>query len=301
MKISIVIPTINRYEDLLNTVNYLINQSFSEFEIIIIDQTDKIDELVVSQIKSHNIITYIQSTNKSASAARNVGINKSKGDVILFVDDDVIIEDPFFLEKHYRHYKDPSISGVFGSPIELSSDGKATYNRHWMSLRNSIVGWLYFPSNYGCNTFIDVGRSNNLSVRKDVAIAVGGMDENYEKGAHREEGDFCLRVSQKYGNFLFDPQAKLIHIGNKTGGIRSWNDNDYIKAKHNMIGAIYFDLKMAPLKYKHEYLFATLRYLILNKTILSRPKLYYPVLKRVVSSFFKAYKLYKSEPKYIKR
>jgi hypothetical protein len=125
------------------------------------------------------------------------------------------------------------------------------------------------------------------------------MDENYIKGAHREEGDFCLRVSRKYGDFLFDPQARLVHIGNAKGGIRSWNDSNFIKAKHNIVGAIYFDLKMAPLRYKHEYLFATLRYFILNKTILSRPKLYYPVLKRVINSFFIAYRLYKSGPKYL--
>jgi len=127
------------------------------------------------------------------------------------------------------------------------------------------------------------------------------MDENYEKGAHREEGDFCLRVSRKYGNFIFDPQARLVHIGNPKGGIRSWNDSYYIKAKHNMVGAIYFVLKMAPLRFKHEYMFITLRYLFLNKIILSNPQLFYPTLKRVISSYINAYKLYKSGPKYLSK
>lgn len=299
MKVSIIIPTINRYEDLLNTVNYLIAQSFDSYEIIIIDQTEITNHEIVSKIKSFPIVNYIQSDKKSASAARNIGIKNSNGEILLFVDDDVIITDQHFLFKHYRHYLDKDIPGVFGCPIEASSNQQLTYKRHKISYRSSSVSWLYFPSNYGCSTTIAVGRSNNLSVRKDVAIVVGGMDENYEKGAHREEGDFCLRVSWKFGDFLFDPHARLIHIGNTTGGIRSWNDNDYIKAKHNMVGAIYFDLKMAPIRYKHEYLFATLRYFILNKTILSRPKLYIPVLKRVVSSFITAYKLYKAGPMYL--
>ena len=67
-----------------------------------------------------------------------------------------------------------------------------------------------------------------------------------------------------------------------------------------MVGAIYFDLKMAPLKYKHEYFFATIRYFIFNKTILIRPQLYYKVVKRVIASFFTAYQLYKAGPNYLK-
>ena len=299
MKISVVIPTINRYDDLLNTVNYLVKQKFDSFEIIIIDQTDNVNESIIAQFKSYANVHYVQSEHKSASAARNIGIKMSKAEIILFLDDDVIIDDQHFLHKHYRHYYDSDVPGVFGCPIEYSSNRKLVYKRHWMSYRSSEVDWLYFPSNYGCNTTIAVGRSNNLSVRRAIAIAVGGMDENYEKGAHREEGDFCLRVSRKYGNFLFDPQARLIHIGNAKGGIRSWNDSDYIKAKHNIIVAIYFDLKMSPIRYRHEYFFATLRYFILNKTILSRPRLYFSVIKRVIASFFKAYKLYKAEPKYL--
>lgn len=299
MKLSIIIPTINRYKDLFNTINYLDNQIFGEFEIIIIDQTEDKNIDIINNISLKKNVTYINSTVKSASAARNIGLLNSTAEIVLFLDDDVIIEDPYFLFKHYRHYEDKNTTGVFGSPIELNSDQSITYHRHWMSKRNSVVGWLYFPSNYGCATTIAVGRSNNLSVRKNIAIDVGGMDENYEKGAHREEGDFCLRVSEKYGDFTFDPRAKLIHIGNAAGGIRSWNDNNYIKAQHNIVGAIYFDLKMAPFKYRFEYLFSTLRYFILNKTIISRPKLYYKVFSRCFNSLIIAIKLYNSGPRYI--
>ena len=154
-----------------------------------------------------------------------------------------------------------------------------------MSYRDQEVAWLYFPSNYGCNTYVAVGRSNNLSVRRTSAIEVGGMDENYERGAHREEADFCLRLTRKFGPLFFDPNARLIHVGNKQGGIRSWNDSQFVKAEHNVVGAIYFDLKIAHLKYKLEFHLATLRYFVLNKVILSRPGLYLIVLKRLIKSY----------------
>ena len=287
VKVSILIPTLNRQGDLLNTVKDIYSQSCKEFEIIIIDQSDKKQEKLLEQFDDGRLI-YISSNEKSASQARNVGIKKSKGEILLFIDDDVIINDPHFLSKHIRHYQDPELPGVIGCPLEQSLAQTPRYNRHWFSRWREQVGWLYFPSNYGCHTFVASGRSNNLSVRREYAIAVGGMDENYEKGAHREEADFCLRIYRRFGNFLFDPQARLIHIGNQKGGIRAWNDNDYVKAKHHMVGAIYFVLQTAPKKYWWVFIPDMFRYFLLNKTILKRPRLWSLAFGRFLSAFQEA-------------
>lgn len=301
MKLSVVIPTINRYTDLYNTVKCIMNQDFTDYEVIIVDQSDTIDQEIVERIKENTKINYDRIGAKSASASRNHGIVLSKGEVILFIDDDVIVEDRNFLSYHYRHYEDEDIHGVIGCPLEQSLNQIPRYDRHWMSRRNFEVGWLYFPSNFGCNALVGVGRSNNLSVRKSSAINIGGMDENYEKGAHREEADFCIRMVRKFGPFLFDPAAKLIHIGNQKGGIRSWNDSRYIKAQHNLVGAIYFDLKMAKPIYYLDYFTATLRYFAINKTILTRPALYFPLFKRFIRSLYQVISLRLKGPIYLSK
>ncbi|MBL4708841.1 MAG: glycosyltransferase family 2 protein [Flavobacteriales bacterium] len=285
MKVSVIIPTINRYDDLKESIKCLLKQDFKEFEIIIIDQTEGGDSNSLGEYHKNELIKYYRSDIKSASASRNIGIGIAEGVVLLFIDDDVIIEDKKFLQNHFRHYADELIHGVVGCPLEKQLNQKVRYERHWMSYRDQEVAWLYFPSNYGCNTYVAVGRSNNLSVRRTSAIEVGGMDENYERGAHREEADFCLRLTRKFGPLFFDPNARLIHVGNKQGGIRSWNDSQFVKAEHNVVGAIYFDLKIAHLKYKLEFHLATLRYFVLNKVILSRPGLYLIVLKRLIKSY----------------
>lgn len=299
LKVSVVIPTINRYQDLWKTLGYLNQQKFDSFEIIVVDQTENSESELIDRIKALSSVYYLSSEVKSASAARNIGIAKSNAEVILFLDDDVIIEDPYFIAKHYRHYADPTIPGVYGCPLEQKNNQNPIYHRPWISYQNLDFSWLYFPSNFGLNSWVAVGRSNNLSVRRNWAIAVGAMDENYDKGAHREEGDFCLRLYKKYGPLLFDPQARLIHIGNASGGIRSWNDNRYVKASHNIVGAIYFDLKMAPSRYALFYYFATLRYFILNATIIKRPKLWNLALGRIFKSYFVARKKLKSGPRYL--
>ena len=285
VKVSVIIPTINRYDDLKRSIQYLLEQDFTGYEIIIIDQTENEDSNSIGAFNQNEKIKYYYSDVKSASASRNIGINKATGEILLFIDDDVIIEDIKFLQKHYRHYADESIHGVIGCPLEKQLNQKVRYDRHWMSYRSYEVGWLYFPSNFGCNTFVGVGRSNNLSARKTSAIEVGGMDENYEKGAHREEADFCLRLTRRFGPLLFDSGAKLVHIGNDQGGIRSWNDNQFVKAEHNIVGAIYFDLKIPRLRYRFEFHIGTLRYFLFNKVILSRPGLYLIVLKRLIKSY----------------
>ena len=241
---------------------------------------------------------YFRSDERSASAGRNIGIREARGEILLFLDDDVIIDDPEFLQKHVRHYADPTVPGVVGCSLEQSANQKVRYHRHWMS-RRTDVGWLYFPANYGCFCKLAVGRSNNLSVRRKIAIDVGGMDENYVKGAHREEADFCLRVVEQYGTFIFDPEALLIHIGNVKGGIRSWNEDILVKAQHHFDGAMYLLHKMVPFRSLPDHLFATLFFFFYDKNLWKRPHLLLITGWRLLKGIRNGWLLKRRGPKYL--
>jgi len=264
IEISIVIPTINRYNDLFNTLNNLKNQSFQNFEILIIDQTDK----EFAQEVFFDKTRYFWKPFKSASKARNVALIEASSSIILYLDDDVIIENKDFILQHLIHFKNPKVSGVSGAILNLDKKWSThlpekAFNKH--------LGWIYFPRNYYQPSTISDGGAGNLSVRKDWAIAVGGMDENYDKGAYREESDFCLRYTKKYGNLIYDPEAYLVHIGNPIGGTRSWkNSSGIIHAKQHMFGAWYFMFKRLPLIVWPEYSYLTVRRFILHKKLLSR-------------------------------
>lgn len=293
-QVSIIIPSINREASLKKTLFCLERQIDVRFEIIVVHQSE-FNTLNTTDFQ--NNISFIKSNIESASVARNIGILNSHSNILLFIDDDVLIEDNLFVYNHFKHYADKSIIGVVGRSYDINNK-QPTYTRKARSF-NESVGFLYYPKNYGSSTFFNSGRSNNLSVRKKYALAAGGMDENYTRGAHREETDFCLRVSNKFGAFLYDPNAKLVHLNESLGGIRSWDKNNFIKSKHHMIGAIYFNIKMAPFNYRLIYTYFTLRYLIFNKTILLRPMYYPKVITRLFSSYITALKLYKSDPKHI--
>jgi len=118
IKISIVIPTINRYPDLENSIKDLQKQLIQDFEIIIVDQTPKENSKDFSYLDHR--VRYFWSSNKSASAARNLGLAKAVAPVVLFIDDDVVIDRPEFLNNHLRHYESGKVPGVVGGVLGLS-------------------------------------------------------------------------------------------------------------------------------------------------------------------------------------
>jgi len=240
-RISIVIPTLNRYGLLENTLNGLSKQSVRDFEIIIVDQTDL--SIAKPVIFEHLNIVYHWQEDKSASLARNTGLTIAQSEIVLFLDDDIIIENADFLRDHLKHYEDKCCVGVSGAVLNPGQRFRS--DRSALS-KNLKYGWLFFPINYDKSIKVFNGWSGNLSVRKSFALDVGGMDGRFEKGALREESDFCFRLCSKYGPLIYDPDAYIIHLGAKTGGVRSFASNDLIKAQHHFNGMFYFMFKNIP-------------------------------------------------------
>lgn len=287
--ISVVIPTINRKVDLINTIQNLKSQKKVDFEVIIIDQSE-MQSLSKIEIDSFSInVHYFTSKEKNASYSRNIGLRKAKYDIVLFLDDDVIINDELFLFQHLINYNDPAIQGVFGQI--LLQNQKPTSVRPHIS-KNKKCGWMFFPPNYNARTeLFGIGMAGNLSIMKELAIAVGGMDENYIKGAYREESDFTFRYYICGYKIIFDPSCSLIHIGSEVGGIRSWAKGSSLKAFHHCVSEIYFTRKY----YKNIGLipsvYSILRRQIFNRPVLLSPFDIYLATKQLIASYFASTKL----------
>lgn len=100
-KISIIIPTYNRGDLILKSINSILNQTYNDIEILIIDDgsTDQTENIINSL--GNNKIKYIKTTgNKGACFARNIGIKKATGKYISFQDSD----DFYHYDKLERQY-----------------------------------------------------------------------------------------------------------------------------------------------------------------------------------------------------
>lgn len=98
-KISVIIPVYNKEDYIRMTIQSVLNQTFSDFEIVIIDDgsTDKSKD-IINEFSENQKITYHYQKNQGVAAARNAGIKKANGDYIAFLDADDRWDDSF-LEK----------------------------------------------------------------------------------------------------------------------------------------------------------------------------------------------------------
>lgn len=89
MLVSLIMPTLNRFDDIYIFMDSLLEQTYKDFELIIVDQNDndKVKEIVDKYVDRLEI-KYIKSDKKGLSYNRNIGIKAAKGDVLAFPDDD---------------------------------------------------------------------------------------------------------------------------------------------------------------------------------------------------------------------
>ena len=96
-KISIIIPVYNVEQYIKNCLESVINQTYDNWEIILIDDgsTDNSKAIYENIAIKNDKIKIFKQTNKGVSAARNLGIEKAQGDYIVFLDADDWIEKKF--------------------------------------------------------------------------------------------------------------------------------------------------------------------------------------------------------------
>jgi glycosyltransferase involved in cell wall biosynthesis len=110
MFISIIIPAFNVEKTILKCINSVKNQKYKKKEIIVVD--DGSIDSTKNILKDQNGIITIFQKNMGPGAARNKGANIAKGDLLLFLDSDCLINDIYFLDKIILKFKDKTIIAV---------------------------------------------------------------------------------------------------------------------------------------------------------------------------------------------
>lgn len=122
--ISIIVPVYNTEKYLKKCLDSLINQTYKDIEIIIVNDgsTDNSKDILKEyQEKYPNIIKYYEKENGGLSSARNYGIQKSKGSYLAFVDSDDYVS-PYFIEKMYDFAKKNVYEIVVCDSIKVFND-----------------------------------------------------------------------------------------------------------------------------------------------------------------------------------
>jgi len=214
---SVIIPTYNRDEPLRKTLESLFVQDYPNFEIIVVDQSDKKfpeKEKFLKRYKKK--IAYFKITPPNLPAARNFGVRKAKGEIIIFCDDDVIVKKGWILG-HIENYSDLKVGAVAGRVITKGQKIEPNFKGV-----GKISRWGTVAGGYSSKIPQEIGNliGCNMSFRKQVLESVGGFDEKFIGNALREETDVALTIKKLGWKIVFSPKAELVHLRAETGGCR---------------------------------------------------------------------------------
>jgi glycosyltransferase involved in cell wall biosynthesis len=207
-RISVIIPTYNRAPLIYRALDSVLRQTFSDFEIIVVDDCSQDETSYL--VKKHDdprIRLICHEKNLGAAAARNTGIEEAKGSYIAFLDsDDEWL--PFKLDHQYKALKGAS------APYDLSCTG---FTWSLLDQNQTLTPEMTPPQDLweslceGCA----FSPGSTLMARREVFKKIGFFDSNL---ARFEDWDWLLRYASKGGQMLLIPE-RLSHIYTRRKGV----------------------------------------------------------------------------------
>jgi glycosyltransferase involved in cell wall biosynthesis len=227
LTISVVICTLNNLEGLEKCITSITQQTHKPDEVIIVheDIGREMEERITKRthpILQSNLITlkYVK-TIRSLVMQRNIGIDNAGGDVIVFLDDDVILDKNYFyyLLEAYQSKWSESLGGVQGTIIESLRDKpwhpKEVYKKYFLLSTMTGSGRLLpsvnpsFCGNPKEIKKVDIFNGCMMSFRRDVLLK-SRFDTNLKEFWACDDVELSYRISQKYRLYQ-TPFAQLHH------------------------------------------------------------------------------------------
>jgi len=199
--ISVIIPSFNAEKTISACLSALLDQTFSpsEYEIIVVDDgsTDGTSDAVME----FNDVKLVRQKNRGPAAARNTGVERAAGDLVLFTDSDCIPERNW-IEQMVRPFEnDPGLAGAKGAYKTRQREYAARFVQ------------LEYEDKYdllGKSKYIDFIDTYSAAFRRGVFLELGGYDTSFPV-ACAEDVDLSFRMHSRGYRMVFNPDAVVYH------------------------------------------------------------------------------------------
>jgi GT2 family glycosyltransferase len=212
-RISVIVPVYNNTRDLAECVAALKAAADERTEIIVVD--DASTDQTASAARAMGVTVLGLPTNSGPGAARNYGAARAQGDVVLFVDADVVVA-PDAVNRVRRAFDaDPELAAVFGS-YDASPRAPGVVSQY----RNLLHHFTHQRGNSEASTFW----AGCGAVRRDVFAAVGGFDQIRFARPSIEDIELGVRMRRAGYRIRLDKNLQGTHL--KRWNLRSMVSTD---------------------------------------------------------------------------
>jgi GT2 family glycosyltransferase len=211
--VTVVVPTFRRPDALDVTLTSLaaVEHPTDRLEVIVVD--DGSGDETPEVVSSHPGVTFVRQENSGAAAARNRGARVARGDFVLFVDDDIVVETSHLVRHLAVHARHPRalINGEWEfAPATMAALQATPFGRYRLALEEEFRRAAPVEAlNDGCFR-CDVIPSQDLSLSRELFWEIGGFDEDFP-AAGAEDQEFSLRARDAGCVLLRDPSIRLLH------------------------------------------------------------------------------------------
>lgn len=189
ISVSVLICVKNCEKHIKDCINSILQQSFTDFELILVDDLSNDGTIsIIKDFKDKRIRYYRNQQWLGISKSRNVCLKHAKGEFLFFTDGDCIVSKDW-IEQGLQYLKDENCAGVEGKTYYVSKNYEPTFADHV------------------CESQVGDFMTGNIAYKRNIVKKVGWFDEKY---SCHEDRDFGLRVLQ-FGDIKFN-QKMLVFV-----------------------------------------------------------------------------------------
>jgi len=221
--VSVIVPTRERAERLGRCLESIMRTAYppDRREIIVVDNDPQTAETRALIDRSFPGVRYVREGAPGSASARNRGVEHARGDLVVFTDDDVLVDRFWLLELARAYEAAPGVGAVTGLlvPMELETPAQVWfeqyggfgrgYERRVYNLTDSRPPDPLFP--YSAGVF---GTGNSMSFRRSVLDAIGGFDPALGNGTPALGGvdsEVLLRTVLEGHTLVYEPRSLAHH------------------------------------------------------------------------------------------
>lgn len=235
LSLSVAIPTYQRENVLVETLRSLLPLIETGDELLIVDQTQQHameTDQALGELEQSGKLVWIRSGEVSIPKAMNTALLRAKGDVVLFLDDD-ITPDSSLLSAHREGHALPTgapllLAGRVIQPWQEGVDFSRDTTFHFATIKSREISEFM---------------GGNFSVRREDALQLGGFDTNFVQVAYRFEAEFAWRWRMAGRRIRYEPAAMIHHLKVPSGGTRTFGEHLTTTRPDHAVGAYYFALR----------------------------------------------------------